>query len=331
MINKIKQRYAILIVMYDVITIGTVTKDVFLRVPEDKICFEPGSKTDIGAPMYAVGGGAANAAVLFARQGLKTAALFRAGADREGNDIIHDLKKEGIECWDSRAHETSTGHSTIFLFPSGERSIVVYRGASETMPLEIIPFTTLKAKWVYIAPSHISVSVMEKIINHCYCQGIAVAMNPSRFYLEQKAKRLKPLLNQINVLIVNRDEAVYLTGMPREREKDIFARLDALIDGIAVMTDGPRGAWISDGKQIYQAGIFASKKVIDRTGAGDAFGSGFVAGMAMKENIEYALRLGSANATSVVETMGAHTGALTRSAFEKERRWKKVEIKTMLI
>lgn len=312
--------------MYDVITIGTVTKDVFLAMPEAKVCFEPGTKTEIGAPVYAVGGGAANAAVACARQGLKTAALFCVGADQEGNDCARDLKKEGIECWESRAGHTATGHSTIFLFPSGERSIVVYRGAAETLPFETIPFNKFKAKWVYIAPSHISVSVMEKIIDHCYCQGIAVAMNPSQFYLEQKAKRLKALLHKIKVLIMNRDEAVYFTGMPREREKDIFSRLDTLVDGIAVMTDGPRGAWISDGKQIYRAETFKSEKVVDRTGAGDAFGSGFIAGMLMKENIEYAIRLGSANATSVVEAVGAHTKALTRNQFEQERRFKNLKI-----
>ena len=90
------------------------------------------------------------------------------------------------------------------------------------------------------------------------------------------------------------------------------------------MTDGPRGAWVSDGNRLYTAGIFPDKNLVSRTGAGDAFGSGFVAGLIQKEDIAYAIRLASANATAVTEHLGAHTGALTHTQFEKEVRWKKL-------
>jgi len=92
------------------------------------------------------------------------------------------------------------------------------------------------------------------------------------------------------------------------------------------MTEGNKGVLVSDGKNIYSAGIFRGK-LVDRTGAGDAFGSGFVAGIIEKNNIEYAIRLGSANATSVVEKIGAQAGILTKGEFEKSERWQKFEIK----
>lgn len=312
--------------MYDVITIGTATRDVFIQTPENTACFEPGAKIDVAQPLFASGGGAVNAAITFARQGLKTAAVFRVGADPAGDAILAELEKENIQCFAVRDTESGTAYATIFLLPNGERTVLAYRGAAEVLPDADVPFAQLQAKWVYIAPSRIASRVVEKIVEHCFYQGIAVAFNPSQMYLEQHGKKMQSLLARAKAVIVNRDEAAMITGAPRDNEKEIFSRFDALVGGMAIMTDGPRGAWVSDGKKMYHAGIFKNK-VVDRTGAGDAFGGGFITGYIMKEDVEYALRFATANAAAVVEQMGAHTGALTRSAFERDSRWKNLEIK----
>ena len=83
--------------------------------------------------------------------------------------------------------------------------------------------------------------------------------------------------------------------------------------------------------------MFKEKKLVDRTGAGDAFGSGFVAGLIRSgeecekgdidpENISYALRLATANAASVVEVIGASEGALSRKGFDDGRRWSRLKM-----
>ena len=106
------------------------------------------------------------------------------------------------------------------------------------------------------------------------------------------------------------------------------------------MTDGHRGVLVSDGKTVYRAGVYQEREIVDRTGAGDAFGSGFVAGLMgdtrhatrdtrhafAKEAIEYAIRLGSANATSVVEYIGGQEGILRRGEFVRHPRWKRFKI-----
>lgn len=324
--------------MFDVITIGTATHDVFLqsplfkgvkdeRFPEGKAeCFGLGSKIEVEKPVFANGGGAINAGVTFARQGFKTAVLCRVGDDYAGEEIGKEFKKEDICFWKVKDEKLGTGYATILLSPNGERTILAYRGAAENLNLKEIPFAEFKSRWLYIVPSHIDPAVMEKIFEHCYYQGTQIAMNPSKFYLEKGARNLKPLLDKIKVLIVNREEASLLTGVDFKDEKNIFKKLDELVKGIAVMTDGPRGVWVSDGQKLFQAGVFKEKKIVDRTGAGDAFGSGFVAGLMTKDDIEYAVRLGTANATSVVEEIGAHVSALTRNQFERDRRWKYLEI-----
>jgi len=135
------------------------------------------------------------------------------------------------------------------------------------------------------------------------------------------------------------EEGASLTGLSRNKENEIFAKLDRAEKGIVIMTKGKDGATISDGKNIYRAGTFAGK-LVDRTGAGDAFGSGFVAGLIRQiqnsefriqnlspKAIEYAIRLGSGNATSVVGEIGAKKGILTKQEFEKSNRWKNLNIK----
>src|SRR3989344_915666 len=127
-----------------------------------------------------------------------------------------------------------------------------------------------------------------------------IAMDPSKYYLNLGARRLRPILRELDVITLNREEAAYLTGVPYGNERAIFKKFDTLVKGIAVMHDGP--------------------------GGGDAFGSGFVAGLARIQDIGYAIRLGSANATSVVEAIGAQAGILTKRRFESEPRWRRLAI-----
>lgn len=291
---------------------------------------------EIPEPTITVGGGAANAAITFARQGFRTGALLKIGRDEAGEAVIKTLKKDKALVLPLFSSDKGTAYSVILLSPTGERTILNYRGASEEMQKGEVPFKKLKAKWAYVVPGRIPFSVISLIVAHLKSQGAKIAMNPSRHYIELGSKQLKPILSRLDVLLVNREEASYLTGVKYEDEQKIFRKLDELVDGIAVMTDGPKGVWVSDGDCLFSAGIYKEKKLMDRTGAGDAFGSGFVAGLARwampgarfsEAAIEYAIRLGSANATSVVESIGAEGGILKRANFENNRRWKKLSLK----
>src|SRR3989344_3805606 len=134
--------------MHDVITVGTATYDVFLKSSFFKVvrdphfnkstgfptgeaeCFSLGAKLEIDKPHFTVGGGAVNAAATFARQKFDTAAFIRIGEDKAGEEISSSLKKEGVKILDIKDKEAGTGYSTILLAPSGERTVLVYRGAS---------------------------------------------------------------------------------------------------------------------------------------------------------------------------------------------------------
>jgi ribokinase len=167
--------------------------------------------------------------------------------------------------------------------------------------------------------------------------GILIALNPSSYLLEQGQKVLAPILKMSDVIFVNRNEASLLTGIPASQTKKVFTRLDELVRGIAVMTDSARGAIVSDGARMF-AGKTFNARVVDATGAGDAFGGAFVAGLiesrevcgkrvCSEEAMTYALRRASANAASVVEHFGATDGILTKKEFLNNKRWKEYPIK----
>ncbi|MEK7174190.1 MAG: carbohydrate kinase family protein [Patescibacteria group bacterium] len=359
--------------MFDVITIGTATRDTFVtssrfRTLKDAAhlrrlgfptgeaeCLPLGGKVEIERPIATVGGGAANAAVTFARQGFKTAAVAKIGRDEYGRAVVADLRREHVAALTTIDPGAPTASSVILLTGAGpvrnrsprggrsrafgraasngagERTILNYRGASEDLTLRDVPFRRLKARWAYIVPGRIPLSVITAFITKLKSDGTRVAMNPSKYYLELGAQRLAPILKQLDVVTLNREEAAYLTGKKYNDLHGLFRAFDELVPGFAVMTDGPKGVAVSDGRTIWHAGVFKEKKIVDRTGSGDAFGSGFVAGLIRfgrtPEGVEAAIRLGSANATSVVEAIGAQPGIITRRAFRTERRWQSFRVK----
>ncbi len=341
--------------MYDVVTIGTATRDVFLRSTFFKVLRDPkhlrrlgfqtgeaqclalGGKLEVGAPVLTLGGGALNAAVTFARRGLRAAALVKIGKDPNGEAVLRDLKQEKISPLIRYDQKQMTAYSVVLLSPGGERTILHHRGASEDLTTSEANFKNVRTKWIYVNPGRIPYKVIKKIIFGWSERGALVAMNPSAHYLKFGVKKLAPLLKKVSVLILNREEAAALTNVPYREERRIFKRLDELAPGVAVMTEGKRGVMVADGKFIYHAGTFKEKFVADRTGAGDAFGSAFVASLIKSRanpargvtagQIREAIRAASANATSVVEAIGAEQGILKSSGFAAPR-WRNFKIDT---
>jgi len=326
--------------MFDVITIGTATQDVYLISKRFRgartLRLPVGSKLEVDNVHIDTGGGATNAAVTFGRQGFRTAMLAKVGNDVPGRVIEAEMRREKIVPFLIRDKKHSTAYSTILLSPGGERTILVYRGASENLKEADIPWQKLKAKWVYFASGGIDLPLLTKLVNFFHRQGTLIAINPGKAQLALGLRRLAPIIAKTKVFILNREEAARLAGVSYEDDKKIFKVLDRAVGGILVMTDAKRGAKVSDSRRVWHSGVFKEKRLIDRTGAGDAFGSGFMAGLMRKgercekevcspANIAYALRLASANATSNIEFIGAKSGLLTKKEFAA-KRWVKLKI-----
>jgi sugar/nucleoside kinase (ribokinase family) len=312
--------------MFDVITIGSAVRDVFGRTADIKTikntkfatgkgaCFSLGSKLNLDDVNFSVGGGAINTAVTFANQGYKVAAIAAVGDDPEGQHIRDKSAAHGIHCdFLAAAKDHFTSFSFILSLPDGARSVFRYKGASWYLREQDIPWVDLRAKWIYV--NHMageSARALPKLLREAKEHGAKIAWNPGSTQFENK-KALLLLLRYADVFMVNQEEASAITGIPYQKKKGIFKKLNELVDGMVIMTKGSKGVEVSDGKTLWSGGVLSLKKVVDRTGAGDAFGSGFVAALMRKpSDIENAIQCASANATGCLTEWGANHGLLQR-------------------
>lgn len=329
--------------MVDVITIGSATRDAFFEgiqfdyhhkdqhLPTGKgVCLPLGSKLQVDKVTFTSGGAGTNAAVTFARQGLASAALARLGSDINGKEIARELEHEGIATsllqYDS---VLPTSYSVILMEKNAERTILAFSGAGGSINAKEVPWETMEAQWVYLDSLGGNEDILKNAVKLKQQKKIKLAWNPGTKDLALGLKTLKPYLASLDVCLANQEEIAALLGIPYKKEEEIFKAFDALVPGIAIMTKGPQGVIVSDGKERYQAGIFPEKALVDRTGAGDAFGSGFVVGL-LRGGIEEGLRLGSANSTSVLEHIGAKEGILRKDDLQ-DKRWSNLAVKRLTL
>ena len=309
--------------MLDIITFGSATFDIFLKpkkfqIEKDKnfitgkgVCFNLGSKVDVEKMSFSSGGGGTNTAATFSKQGFKTAYCGIVGNDISGKEIIRELKELGINTdFISQTKKRPTNLSVI-LVSGKDRTILVYRGASEIFSKNNVPRKKIRSKWFYLAPlAGMLCNISEDIVNFAYKNKIKTAFNPGNSQLSLPPKTIKRILKKIDILILNQEEASFLTKISYQKEKEIFKKIDELCPGIAIMTKGRDGVVVSDGKYLYKAKA-PNVKVVDGTGAGDAFGSGFVTGFIKSGgNIKSAIQLGTANGISCIKSIGAKAGLL---------------------
>ena len=311
--------------MYDIITIGSVTRDVFLKsddfkVVEDKKfrtgragCFMLGAKFEVPDVAIASGGGGSNAAVTFARQGFKTGNIGRVGDDSTGREIQESLRGEGVEPIFQIDKERGTAYSTILVSADGERTILERRGANDFLNKDEVDWDNLKSKWVYIDSIAGDESLFKAILDWAKKNDVKVAMNPGKKLLKLGTE-LQSYLGGVDIFSANEDEFGIIAGIDysEDKEEEIFSKVKGFARGIVVMTKGPKGLIASDGEKNYLAGI-PDSPITDRTGAGDAFGSGFVSGYIHSDgDVEFAIQLGTSNATEVVQHFGAVKGTLKK-------------------
>src|SRR3989344_99573 len=314
--------------MYDIITFGSASQDVFLKSKKflpvlgkifatgKGICLPLGSKIEIGDIFFTSGGGGTNTAATFANQGFKVVYCGMVGRDNFGELLVKELKEIKISTDLVRQTKSKpTALSVILTYPGKDRTILVYRGASDFLKKNDLPWPELKkTKWFYLAPfSGPLADATENLVNFASKNNIKIAFNPGYSQLTMPRPVLARILKKIDILILNREEASLLADIPYQKEKEIFGKIDQLAGGITIMTKGGEGVTVSDGRHFYYAKSLGTK-MVDGTGAGDAFGAGFVSGMIQQDDIVYAIQLAMANSGSCITKLGAKEGLLRKGA-----------------
>jgi sugar/nucleoside kinase (ribokinase family) len=309
--------------MVKIITIGAAVQDVYLshstelKPVSDKTAdelflkIEIGTKNDVNNIDFSTGGGATNAAVTFARQGLEVEFMGTIAHDPAGSAVIEDLDKEGIATSHvSYSDKYNTGYSTVLLASNGERTYLTYRGASTHYDIKNFDLDDSSADWLYMTSMAGNMDIIDKIFRQARELNIKVFFNPGKDELAHTAK-LKALLEDVDVLSINKEEAQLVVD--GDSLEELVRRLLNYVS-VVIISDGPNGATASDGKTIVRAGMYEDVKVIDRSGAGDAFGSGFLRHWSVGKSLKDSIVFACANSTSVVTKVGAKAGILHKGA-----------------
>jgi sugar/nucleoside kinase (ribokinase family) len=325
--------------MYDIVCIGDLIRDIFIKPHEAELgcptgnktclnpflCLEYGSKITIDEVNYEVGGGAANTSVAFSKMGLNSAVLSLLGNDYPAQVILERLEDEGVSTKLIKINSKIQTRFSIIITFRQEKTILVYR-LNDYSVLKIPK--KLPSKWLYLSPLGKGYEeIYKSAIALASEKNLKIALNPGTIQIQDGTSKLRSILNVSDILILNKKEAidlVKLPGLPRPRE--ILKSIHLLGAKIVVMTDGIKGSCAYDGEKFYETGIYPGQ-VVETTGAGDSFASAFITAIIEGTSILEALRWGAVNASSVVGKVGAHQGLLTKEEIRrrvKEHRWQSI-------
>ena len=293
--------------VFDVITFGSAILDVFvntdLNEKKGHIAYPVGSKILIKDLKFDVGGGGTNTAVAFSRLGLKTGCICNVGDDDNGKEILKLLKKEKVSFLGDIEKNEKSGYSIILDSKEKNRTILTHKGVNNQIELKNIK--KFKTKYLYLTSLlGKSFQTQKKLAMKLKNKGVKIAFNPSDYLI--KEKDLSSLLEITDILIMNKEEAKLLT-----KNKNLVLGLHELTKGIVVITDKNNPISCYDGKGLYHITPNAVM-VVERTGAGDAFASGFVAGQIIGLSINKCLKLGLEESENVIKYFGAKNNLIKR-------------------
>lgn len=312
----------------DVLSIGDVVTDNFIKlmpheaeIEDDKqthhplLCMTYGTKIPFESSTVINGvGNSPNAAVCFAKLGLNSALYVNIGDDKVGEDTLLALKH----------HKVSTEFVHVNAGMVSNYHYVLWYGADRTILIKHQPYPYKmprisdyqKPRWIYLSSlGENGMHLHAEIANYLEKNpDIKLAFQPGTFQIREGVKKLSRVYKRTEVYAVNLEEAQIVTGLNTREVPKLIAALHKLGPKIVVVTDGPNGSFASDGQHMWSMGTYPDPKPpIERTGAGDAFTSTFVAALVMGQDIQTALMWAPINPMGVVQQIGAQAGLFTKA------------------
>jgi sugar/nucleoside kinase (ribokinase family) len=300
--------------MFDVVALGSATKDIFLFPKESNL--KPGinkhfleipfdKKLEVEKTLEFTGGSATNAVATFAKFGKSVASISKIGHDSNGDFIITDLKSRGVFTDYIVRGKGETPFSTIVVAKNNNMILFIYRGIEKTITMDDIKLD-FKSKWLYVGPlAGESYKVLPEIVKYCKENDIKIVLNPGSNELNLKIKKMEPVLKNIDIISMNDEEAKQFVGYGNDIKN--LVKLGKAVKTTAIITKGEKGSLVFSDDEIYEAEAFPTKQ-INFVGAGDAFLSGFINALIDKKDIIDAISLGSYNASNVIKHYGAKEG-----------------------
>jgi ribokinase len=291
---------------FDIVSFGAGLVDLFIFTDVHEkgrmICYNVGAKLQVKKSYFDVGGGGINTGTTFSRMGLKTGMLSKIGKEELSSKILEKLKKEKIKFIGKI--EGNTGYSIILDSREHDRTILTFKGDNDNLKASEIK--NIDAKWLYF--SSMAKESFKSQLKLAKSRKHRIAYNPSLYLFDEE--KVRELVKYTEILILNKEEADMLDTNHQ--------RILDLGPSIVIVTNGKSPFKCYTPSRMYTTYPHENVRVVERTGAGDAFASGFVASYIKTGNIEKSLQVGVANSESVVQYLGSTNVILTLAQALKE-------------
>lgn len=312
---------------YDFIGIGDIVTDAFIKLKEatvesgegdgyKKICMRFGDKIAYeDVIVIPAVGNSTNAAVSASRLGLKSAVITNIGDDYYGQECLKTLKQENVGTDFVKIHKNKkTNYHYVLMFGAERTILIKHEQFDYEMP------NIGKAKWIYLSSLGENSLLFHSVIEQYLKDNpeIKLAFQPGTYQMKFGRQALAGIYKRADLFFCNKEEAAKILETEEVDAKKLMKMLHSIGPKLVAITDGPKGAYASDGDNAWFLPVYPDPKPpISRTGAGDAFSSTFTVAIALGKSAEEALMWGPINSMSVVQKVGARAGLLLRKELEE--------------
>ncbi len=288
---------------FDVICFGALNVDKLYKVNQ---IASAGEESEIIDFKEAAGGSAANTAVGLARLGVKTGFIGKVATDREGELLIRSFVDEGVNTDGIVVSDAGRSGKVIgFVDEKGERALYVDPGVNDSLEFHEINIDyASKADLLHLTsfvgetPFEAQKTLVEAL------PDISVTIDPGMIYARKGLRELESLIERCLVFFPNEHELRLLTGKDYKKGANLLLKKGVKIVAVKL---GAKGCYVTDGEESHLIEPF-KVKVIDTTGAGDAFCAGFLYGIINNRTLRECGILGNFVASRTLTKMGARNG-----------------------
>lgn len=292
--------------------VGSINADLILKMKKVPEAGENVLGTDYG---YANGGKGANQATALARLGAKTKMIGKVGSDSNGEKLIENLKKNGVDVSGVATDGSQTGLAAIILDGEGRNRIVVYEGANSEINPDEAADCIDNSLDLLLVQFETSEDVVIKSVNSALEKGITTVIDcgPAKNFALEK-------MQGVTVISPNESETKALTGIMPDDENTILEASKVLAERskaeYVVLKLGERGCSVWNGEELRIMPAYPSK-VVDTTAAGDCFTAAMALEFKRSGDIYAACDIGNRAGSIAVSRMGADASMPTAEEIMK--------------
>ncbi|MDP2649654.1 MAG: carbohydrate kinase family protein [bacterium] len=306
---------------FDLLTIGDATVDVFLTLQKidehcrldkerNELCVKYGDKILVDDSQFLLGGNACNVGVACSGLKINTAFVTELGNDEFAEIILKGLKTENVNT--SLVKETEGLRTNFAIILTFDREKVLF--ARHIPRSHDFSLDGILTKWVYLTSMGKEwKGAYQRTLDFVQKSGAKLAFNPGTTQLHEGLESFSDVVKRSDILFLNKQEAMEISNIKYQisNMKELLVQLKNMGSKNVVVTDNGNGSYMIDenGKMFY-IDIFPGE-AIQKTGAGDAYTSGFLSAIISGGTVQDGMKWGAINSAAVIQKVGAQIGLLT--------------------